>query len=478
MKSLKIKLTTAFIMVAFAIAMLIVGIWAAETQTITMEGSVNFEIADKSLYMKDVRIQMDNNSDPTSIDDFMPGYINGDFKMNLGSLTNNYGSFALYFDIVNTIDEETQESFYYSPSVTCEQDGISAKVSGAIDKGTATADTVATADISGTIKLVVTNTTDTPVDLSKIKITIYQAEVYTDFVFDDHGTLLSYTGTDTNVTIPSSYAMIGEPTEMTLDIQNEDEFYNNMLTLLKMTNFTYIYNNQRIIFADFDEFYNYEFRFPCQLKCNDYNNVVFIENNDIPVTAIQGAFVMNFNVESIYIPEGVRKLGYGSFMECSSLINLSIPTSIEFLTTFGAIDGCENLNYYIDEQGVRYLGNEDNNFILLKDFGSFSGLSYIIPGTCKFIYDEAFTRSFDSLTIPQSVVYFGYYPSWGGGSVQKIIFEDPYNWVAFNTLIDMSNGLEILKINLSPDDLSDSTIAATIRQGGSQYYAEYWWTKY
>ena len=121
MKSLKIKLATAFIMVAFAIAMLIVGIYAAQTQTITMQGSVNFEIADKSLYMKDVRIQMDNSSDSTSIDDFMPGYINGNFKMNLGSLTNNYGSFALYFDIVNTIDEETQESFYYSPSVTCEQ---------------------------------------------------------------------------------------------------------------------------------------------------------------------------------------------------------------------------------------------------------------------------------------------------------------------------------------------------------------------
>lgn len=74
-------------MFVVALALLIVGVWAVgETQTITMQGSVNFEIADKSLYVQDVRIQEDNNSSPYSLEEqgkFMPGYINGNFDMDL-----------------------------------------------------------------------------------------------------------------------------------------------------------------------------------------------------------------------------------------------------------------------------------------------------------------------------------------------------------------------------------------------------------
>ena len=180
----------------------------------------------------------------------MPGYINGDFKMNLGSLTNNYGSFALYFDIVNTIDEETQESFYYSPSVTCEQDGVSVKTSGAIDIGTVLPENVATADISGTIKLTVINPTETSVDLSKITITISQAEVYTDFVFDDHGTLTAYLGSDSNVTIPSTYSMVGEPELVTLEVNEGEDPFDHLTTLLRITDFTFNANGIKTYIMD------------------------------------------------------------------------------------------------------------------------------------------------------------------------------------------------------------------------------------
>ena len=439
MKSLKIKLTTAFIMVAFAIAMLIVGIYAAQTQTITMQGSVNFEIDDKSLYMKDVRIQMDNNSDPTSIDDFMPGYINGDFKMNLGSLTNNYGSFALYFDIVNTINEETQESFYYSPSVTCEQDGISAKVSGAIDIGTVLPENVATADISGTIKLTVINPTETSVDLSKITITISQAEVYTDFVFDDHGTLLSYTGTDTNVIIPSSYAMIGEPTEMTLDIQTEEDLVNNMMTMIKMTNFTYIYDGQEMFFENFEEFGIYCMDtfagnfpptvFPQQYYFYDYSNVVFIENNEIPVTAIQGAFAMNATLQSVQIPSGVIDIGFYSFAT-SSLLSINIPSSVENIG-YGAFQDCMSLSSitFGENSQLEYIGDDA--------FYSCSSLTSIkLPNKLKTIGVDAFNNCpLTSVTIPSSVTCL-YYNAFAGSS--EIIFEETAGWYLTNVWNDTS----------------------------------------
>ena len=518
MKSLKIKLTTAFIMVAFAIAMLIVGIWAAETQTITMEGSVNFEIADKSLYMKDVRIQMDNNSDPTSIDDFMPGYINGDFKMNLGSLTNNYGSFALYFDIVNTINEETQESFYYSPSVTCEQDGISANVSGAIDKGTATADTVATADISGTIKLVVTNTTDTPVDLSKIKITIYQVEVYTDFVFDDHGTLLSYTGTDTNVIIPSSYAMIGEPEIKSVSAENYDDIVSNPSVFITITNFTFIYNNHEYFFQNLDsliQYFNQEIPTPCQAFYKDYSNVVFIEGNDIIVTATQGTFAGNQTIQEVTFPEATETIGFYTFYYCSNLRETNI-NSLNYLKILGhqifrqCIDYQDNIilkesvknliwSTFLESSissidlsaciNLSYIGtyvlSDCKNLTLVKlpenlrvisrymFYGCDNLTTITLPSSLTSIGNYAFQdcSKLSNVIIPLGLKTIGYY-AFGGSGLTSATFEDPNGWqVGFDSFdsSDFSNPIDILF-----SDLQDTSKAADYLKST---YRNYYWRK-
>ena len=51
MKSLKFKLFSSLSMFVIALSMLIIGVWTiGESQTITMNGSVNFEIEDK-VYM-------------------------------------------------------------------------------------------------------------------------------------------------------------------------------------------------------------------------------------------------------------------------------------------------------------------------------------------------------------------------------------------------------------------------------------------
>ena len=106
--SLKMKLVSALAMMFLMVGVLIVGVFAAQTQTLTMTGNVQFNIADKSLYVKQVRIKQDNNSEPQIVTDFMPGYINGEFDMNIGDFTgvnsNTLGSFALYFDIINATD--------------------------------------------------------------------------------------------------------------------------------------------------------------------------------------------------------------------------------------------------------------------------------------------------------------------------------------------------------------------------------------
>lgn len=106
--SLKVKLISAISLFMLMLGVLVIGVFAATIQQLQVTGSVSFEVADKSLYVKDVRIRQDMNSEPTSISGFEPCYMNGDFSLDLtGVVTaNTYGSFSLYFDIINATDTQ------------------------------------------------------------------------------------------------------------------------------------------------------------------------------------------------------------------------------------------------------------------------------------------------------------------------------------------------------------------------------------
>ena len=232
MKSLRMKLFTGISMFVVALALLIVGVWAiGETQTITMSGSVNFEIADKSLYVKDVRMQEDINSAPYSLKDqgrFKPGFINGNFDMDLGNFTNSYGSFALYFDIINTMDETTNETFAYTVEQPTAPSGTTVDVSilgsdglalEQIPQGTVKPSEISDSTlVTATIKLTIASTSSSTVDLSGITITINQfiPEVYDYFTFEvnDDGktvTLTDYSknlSDSTDVVIPATVDLV------------------------------------------------------------------------------------------------------------------------------------------------------------------------------------------------------------------------------------------------------------------------------
>ena len=79
--SLKVKLISCISLFMLMIGVLIIGVFAATQQQLTMKGSVSFVVPDKSLYVKEVRIKQDMVSEPESISSFMPGYINGEFNL-------------------------------------------------------------------------------------------------------------------------------------------------------------------------------------------------------------------------------------------------------------------------------------------------------------------------------------------------------------------------------------------------------------
>ena len=405
MKSLKVKLVSIVSAFILALSLLIVGVWAVgQSQTITMEGSVNFNVADKSLYVKDVRMQEDVNSAPYSLKDqdrFMPGYINGNFNMNLGEFTNDYGTFALYFDIINTMDESTSETFAYTVDPPTQPSNGTATITildingDAIDRipqGTVKPSQISdSTQASATIKLTIASTSSTQVDLSEITITINQVEpkeILEGFIFDDSGNLTSYTGTDSEVTVPSSYSMIGEPTTKSLYFENFDSTNEYMMTLINITNFRLTTDGgEEYIFDDFGEVVvssNYESYFPCTIEYKDYSNVTFTTGSDYQVEGVVGAFAFNQTIQTVNLPDSIKNIGLYSFAS-STLKELTLPSS---LTSIGsnAFRDCSGLT------GKLNLG-ECTSLTSIGDraFRDCSGLtSLTLPSSLTSIGDYAF----------------------------------------------------------------------------------------
>ena len=196
--TLKEKLISLVVVFCLIVGVMLVGIYAAETQTIKLGGSVYFDITDKSLYVKDVKIQNDNVNEPESLSTFIPGYINGTFTINLGEENvNNFGSIALYFDIINT----TNRIYFASTTSTIENGNVSA--SGVINADGVTTITSST-PISGTVKLVISSYSQTSITTILDNITINMDELSVSTSDSTLGTA-SYTASGDQVTLTSTF---------------------------------------------------------------------------------------------------------------------------------------------------------------------------------------------------------------------------------------------------------------------------------
>lgn len=173
MKSLKIKLAYTISMVMIIIVVSIIGVWAVgETQRINLSGNVNFTISDGTLYIKDIRIRNENDltGQGTTINNFLPGFVNGSFDLNIGSVSADT-SFCLLFDIINT----TATSYEASTTSTIPNANISVKGTIAGDGVDPTTITDSTG-ISGTIIMTITAFSAGLIDLGGTEILLEPVE--------------------------------------------------------------------------------------------------------------------------------------------------------------------------------------------------------------------------------------------------------------------------------------------------------------
>lgn len=170
----------------------------------------------------------------------------------------------------------------------------------------------------------------------------------------------------------------------------------------------------------------------------------------------QRAFAGCSGLESAIISEGVTSIGDDTFLNCTNLVNVSLPDS---LTSIGSdtFYGCPNVQTYNDGTAY-YLGNSENQYLILVGVVSNEITSFTISDKTKFIWNGAFNgcRSLERLDIPDSILGIGHHAFQDCNSLTAIKIPYGITTIEESTFFCCTN----LKNLIIPDTVTSIGIAA------------------
>ncbi len=111
---------------------------------------------------------------------------------------------------------------------------------------------------------------------------------------------------------------------------------------------------------------------------------------------------------SVTIPNSVTSIGNYAFRDCTELTSISIPDGITSIGLW-SFSSCYKLSYNTYDN-AKYLGNQNNPYVVLISVTSKSITFCNIHEKTKIIYNNAFTACTEltSITIPNNVMSIGY----------------------------------------------------------------------
>ena len=148
------------------------------------------------------------------------------------------------------------------------------------------------------------------------------------------------------------------------------------------------------------------------------------------------------NLNTVILEEGITSIGSSAFVTCYEVTNISIPNSLTSIADDG-ISSCEKLNYTIYENG-KYLGNENNPYLWLRDVTDTTLTTYTIHPEAKNISTRAFydCTNLTDITIPENITHIGNYVFQGCSSLKEIVIPDTvttFGSNVFHNCIQLTN---------------------------------------
>lgn len=147
---------------------------------------------------------------------------------------------------------------------------------------------------------------------------------------------------------------------------------------------------------------------------NDYRLVSYVGNKSeitLPSEYNGNNLTMNDYVFSdcywltkVVISEGIKNISYCAFNNCTNLIDVVIPNSM-ITVCENAFANCTDINY-LEEEGLKYLGNQENPYHYLAGVISNDITEINLNANCKIIGCSAFEKcaKLSSADIPDGIV--------------------------------------------------------------------------
>lgn len=166
------------------------------------------------------------------------------------------------------------------------------------------------------------------------------------------------------------------------------------------------------------------------------------------------AFSESKNLKDVVFAEGsqLEVFGDGVFYNCDGLVNINVPNTLKKLgrCVFFLLDSlvCEFDDFY----GVKYIGNDENPYLILYDSVSTNIKDVVVNEDCRFIADYAFTycSKLKNVEIPEGVLSIGDSAFYSCGSLTSIKIPSTVEYIGDATFNCSGNFEEMIVSENNP----------------------------